>query len=101
MILLVKGETLGGKPGKGLRKKDSQCLICELILTPSCSAFVHMHASRPEINLIVCKPSSIGSQLFISKVWNLKLRKWFACINQTVISCMYIFLDLIDASLIM
>ena len=47
----------------------------------------------------ISKPNSIGSLLLISKVWNLNLQKWFAYINQTVISCMYIFLNLRDASL--
>ena len=93
MVLLIKGEPLGGKPGKRLRKKDSQCLICEPILIYSCSAFLCMHLDH------ACEPSSIGSQLLISKVWNLNLQKWFAYINQTVISCMYIFLDLRDACL--
>ena len=70
-----QGRASGPLRGKGLRKRDNQWLICELIiLTPSCSAFVCMHLDQKSIWLIVCKPSSIGSnffQLLISKVWNL------------------------------
>ena len=78
---------MGGKWGKGLRKRDlrtRQYLFLFRICLPT---------SRPEINSIVCKPSSIGSQLFLSKVWNLNLQKWFPYINKTVISYMYTGVD--------